>query len=136
MTPDPNSNPQLEAIKARFEPGWGNHLFIGPGWHTLIINLDHALNAIYPEYTLYQVKEKFGSLRYYIGSVPTHLYEEIQRRITFAELLASGTCEECGDTATAKLRSGSWLKTLCDTHANGRAPLSEEEENAITPTQL
>ena len=34
----------------------------------MIVGLDAQLAALDPEYTVHQVKEKFGGLRFYIGS--------------------------------------------------------------------
>ena len=61
-----------------------------------------------------QIKEKFGSLRFYVsGASP-----EINNYIEFAEAMSSRTCEVCG--APGEKRSGSWVKTLCDKHHKER----------------
>lgn len=82
---------------------------IGPGWHALVqplIDLAHAEGA-----TIAQVKEKFGGLRFYVNRSTPALDEAIAK----AEAQSYTICEECG--APGKLRSGGWLRTLCDTHA-------------------
>ena len=57
-----------------------------------------------------QVKEKFGTLRFYVN----HSTEKQQSVINFAEMLSSSICEECGTTKqNVKLRKGSWVRTLC-----------------------
>jgi hypothetical protein len=53
----------LERIPLR----WGRWISCGPGWYPLIIELDNKLAEIFSNYELHQVKEKFGTLRYYIG---------------------------------------------------------------------
>lgn len=58
-----------------------------------------------------QVKEKYGSLRFYHGGGD----EIIDAYVTFAEYLSERTCEVCG--ATGKQRDGSWIVTRCDEHA-------------------
>jgi len=60
-----------------------------------------------------QVKEKFGSLRFYMTIGTDEIYELIDK----AEALSCKTCEECGESGEA--RSGGWIRTLCDTcHKN------------------
>lgn len=60
--------------------------------------------------TLAQVKEKFGTMRFYIdgGTAEMHNY------IEFAEAMTSRTCEVCGDQG--KSRNTGWVKVLCDKH--------------------
>src|SRR5258708_5433855 len=103
---------------------WG--VSIGDGWMPIGIELDQALTEIYPDYKLAQIKEKFGTMRYYIHGVPKELgvFEELHRLIREAEIKSSTICESCG--APGVLRGGGWLKTLCDEHAEGREPLPED----------
>ncbi len=62
-----------------------------------------------------QVKEKFGVLRVYMRN---GLTEAVESAIKEAVKESSSTCEKCGDTETACLRTNrSWVKTLCDTCA-------------------
>jgi hypothetical protein len=63
-----------------------------------------------PQVVAVQVKEKFGGLRFYYDGGDEH----ISGMVRMAESWASHTCEECG--APGKHRSGSWIRTLCDTH--------------------
>lgn len=55
-----------------------------------------------------QVKEKFGTLSFYMSSGN----DEIWNLIREAERKSAKTCEECGKPG--KLRGGGWIKTLCD----------------------
>jgi len=57
-----------------------------------------------------QIKEKFGSLRYYY----TGGDECIAGMVNLAEELSARICERCGNPG--KIRTGGWLKTLCDEH--------------------
>lgn len=64
--------------------------------------------------TILQIKEKFGSLRVYIGGgTETHY-----AYISFAAAMASHTCEVCG--SPGEPRDGDWVKTLCDKHYQER----------------
>jgi hypothetical protein len=60
---------------------------------------------------LAQVKEKFGTMRFYVDG-GTH---EMHNYIEFAEAMTSRTCEVCGDRG--KSRSGGWVRVLCDKHS-------------------
>ncbi len=88
----------------------------GEGWWPLIAELDRDLRALDPDYKVSQVKEKFGTLRFYTFG---HGGEAFFRRILKAEHKSSETCETCGEPG--EIRSDTfWLKTLCDTHARER----------------
>lgn len=67
-----------------------------------------------PQVTLDQVKEKFGTLRFYY----TGGDEYIHGMVTLAEAMSGVTCEECGKPG--KQRKGGWIVTLCDEHAKER----------------
>ena len=57
-----------------------------------------------------QVKEKFGTLRFYT----TVANERQDAAIAFAESLSGHICEVCGDRG--RRRSTGWIQTLCNTH--------------------
>lgn len=57
-----------------------------------------------------QVKEKFGTLRFYADQVD----ERAQAYIDFAEHMSGRVCEVCG--APGKLGGKGWIRTLCETH--------------------
>lgn len=97
--------------------GYSNKLFsledaqscVGKGWAGLVERGWQALDA--ENATLMQVKEKFGELRMYAGGcsgITLDLLEDLCRE-------SIKICEECG--APGKLRSGGWIRTLCDEHA-------------------
>lgn len=86
----------------------------GDGWFSL---LEDLLSKIYKEglglVKVLQVKEKFGGLRFYFkreGADSSRLEELVAE----AEVKANHTCETCGKEGS--LRSGGWMKTLCDKH--------------------
>lgn len=62
-----------------------------------------------------QVKEKFGTLRFYM----TAGNDEAWALINAVESISRITCERCGDYGT--LRKGGWIKTLCDACQSCRA---------------
>lgn len=54
-------------ILNRIPRGWGRWISLDSGWYPLIIDLNKKLAELDPDYEAHQVKEKFGSLRYYFG---------------------------------------------------------------------
>ena len=71
-----------------------------------------------PQVVATQVKEKFGTLRFYWGGHGGHpITINIMDDIVYAaEIKSAYICEECGKYG--ELRTGGWwIKTLCGTHA-------------------
>lgn len=91
---------------------------VGEGWLHLIKDMIEELIALGWDKRLAQSKEKFGGLRFYIDTYPEGSIEVIKKYTD----LCSSTCEICGDNGV--LRKGTWLKTLCDKHSNGREPFN------------
>lgn len=90
---------------------------VGPGWFSIIERLDADLAVLLPDYTITQIKEKFGSLSYYIDFNADHdqaLWRAVMDRIARAEAESAKTCEECGEPGF--LWHTSWRRTLCELH--------------------
>ena len=97
---------------------------VGDGWENII----KSLCTMMTEYThivrshndeaptgpvhFRQIKEKFGTLRIYASNVSVAQ----DAYISFAEEISKHVCETCGNPG--KIRSGGWIRTLCDKHAN------------------
>jgi len=111
------SDPQKvrDRLLARFPAHRYKDLSIGDGWIELVDDLDTQIAALYPEYEIHQVKEKFGGLRYYIGAVPSEVYNDVRSLITHAEAKSYGICEECG-AGGEQTSTRSWIRTLCARH--------------------
>lgn len=112
----------LAAILARIPDGWGRWIGCGRGWYPLLIETDQKLAALDPDYTVMQVKEKFGELAFYCAlahgsSAAGHAIVDEAARRSFS------ICELCG--APGSTREGGWIQTLCDEHADGRPASSE-----------
>jgi len=69
---------------------------------------------------MFQVKEKFGELRIYIdqGDMSDAAYSTARSLIVGCEVASRYICEVCGKPGT--LRTGDWMKTLCDEHHEER----------------
>lgn len=63
-----------------------------------------------PQVVVDQVKEKFGTLRFYYHGGD----EVIDGMVRMAESMSGVMCEKCG--APGKLRGGGWVYTACDAH--------------------
>jgi len=61
-----------------------------------------------PQVTLDQVKEKFGTLRFYYSGGDDY----ISGMVTLAEAMSGTTCEGCGNPG--ERRGGGWVHTYCE----------------------
>jgi hypothetical protein len=91
---------------------WG--ICVGSGWFKLIDELSAKLTA-HAEKTgatieASQVKEKFGTLRFYLD----YNDDTTDKYVTAAENLSAKTCEVCGSMKNVKLRGKGWVRTRCE----------------------
>ena len=96
---------------------------IDDGWFNIIDLLCHSIQThinwqnrnelTVEQVTVLQLKEKFGGLRFYYQGGDDY----VSGLVVMAEQLSERTCERCGDKG--KLRSGGWVKCLCDRHYQG-----------------
>ena len=88
---------------------------VGKGWHNLIDEVFDKLEKRFKMIKIIQVKEKWGGLRIYTD----YSNEEFDKFIQEIEKRSFTICEDCG--SPGNLREGSWYRTLCEHHANGKA---------------
>lgn len=88
-------DPRLDALIARIPDDYLQIIEVGPGWYDIIAELDQSISILFPDYILYQVKQKFGGLRYYTNVDSS---KAVADRIFLAEERAHHTCEKCGST--------------------------------------
>ena len=85
----------------------------GPGWYELLRSLckeivqAYAEKGLEPDIEIHQIKEKYGTLRFYYGS-SIDLYEIVSKY----EDLSETTCENCGKPG--QLYKEYWFKVRCD----------------------
>jgi len=91
---------------------WG--LAIGDGWFNIVYDLSKKITEIAPEVQVVQVKEKFGGLRFYTGSVLKDHSDNVYKLINEAEEKSFKTCEICGTIENVTTNGPNWIKTLCD----------------------
>ena len=82
------------------------------GWKRLIDPIIDLANK--KGIAITQIKEKFGTLRVYTDTID----RELDQLIMDMEARSEKVCEVCG--ADGKIRSGGWVKTLCDLHDKER----------------
>jgi hypothetical protein len=101
----------------------------GDGWFDLVWQLCEQIELIvlageadtreweaqldttkHPPFEVYQVKEKFGGLRFYTNSHNRAIFDLIQQ----AEEQSFHICDICGQPGA--LRKHSWWRTRCDEH--------------------
>lgn len=91
----------------------------GRGWEKLyqpIIDKIEELNKTRTEddkIVITQIKEKWGTLRFYVNNAPQEIYDMISK----AEERSQVVCEDCGYENPEKVRTafiGGWARTICD----------------------
>jgi hypothetical protein len=109
---------------------------VGDGWHDLVRECCAKLEAINntiedptKHIVASQVKEKFGTLRFYIDTCESAepRWKEIQEAIDVAEAKSEVTCEVCGKPG--KLIAGRWWKTFCEEHAKPKETNEKGSQN-------
>ena len=71
---------------------------------------------IIPQLEAAQVKEKYGTLRFYLSSYPSNdkVGAKVREAISFAESMSVCTCELCGMPGDLSAEQGRWLTVRCD----------------------
>jgi hypothetical protein len=76
-----------------------------------------------PQVVVDQVKEKFGTLRFYYHGGD----DIIDGMVRMSESMSAVMCETCG--APAKRRGYGWIYTACDTHTREEDLVENENDN-------
>lgn len=119
----------LRAIMRRIPPNWGRWISCSRGWYPIVIQLDHDLAEIDPDYEVHQCKEKLAGLRYYYRTEVEGARKRMDELVDAAEEQCEVTCEQCGEPGTRHTTPHGWLRTLCANCAasseKGYEPLGE-----------
>lgn len=117
--------PDYTPILDRIPEKWGKYCDVKPGWACIVLDLNAALAELSPDYEIYQVKEKFGGLRYYAQpsqewweDADDESRQKFRNLIDEAERLAEVTCDLCGEPGETVKVSPYWLATRCPDHAS------------------
>lgn len=84
----------------------------GPGWYDLILAAAAWIIELGGDPATSQLKEKFGTLRWYGGGTMDALSYEITEA---AEHISRCLCEVCGSPGKRRNPRG-WVRTVCDEH--------------------
>jgi len=101
-------------LKKRFSinPVWPEP-DIEDGWRDLVCDLVDRLEQTLVPFSISQIKQKFGALRFYVEAPRNHAEsKEFFRMIQEAEQKSESICELCG--FAGKARSFVYIMTLCD----------------------
>jgi hypothetical protein len=82
---------------------------VAPGWEGLIDELFDLAEK--ENFTVAQVKEKYGTLHIYVDGANMEMHIKIYN----LERRSANMCEICGEVGELVSR-GNWLKTRCWTH--------------------
>ena len=111
---------EIEELKKKIVPEYWKSIDVDEGWYQLVIDCDRELTGVDPKYQIYQVKEKFGGLRFYTkpsNMDDKHTLIRIGEIISKYEDIASKTCSATGKPGVLMKSIGGWCKTLNPKHA-------------------
>jgi hypothetical protein len=106
----------------------------GEGWRDLLeracTRIQAAVIADGGTFSALQIKEKYGTLRFYwTGRLSKEAEHAIEDAVALAEARSACTCEVCGRAGVLHAR-GDWLATACPEHAKGApVPVTAGWEN-------
>lgn len=106
---------QVEELKKKIVPGYSKSIDIDEGWYQIVVDCDKELIKIDPHYQIFQIKEKFGGLRYYISPSSDITPEQTDTMWAIAgryEELSMTICEATGGPGVMMKSVGGWFKTL------------------------
>lgn len=118
-----------DKLRPRVGKGWYGVVTPG-GWDWIIEKIDNNLSTLDSKYEIHQVKQKYGTLRFYYEpseNVSSEIREVMNSVVELGEILSAATCEECGNCSlygtkdfkqdhSVKLRTERkyYWRTLCD----------------------
>lgn len=122
-----------EDIELRTPDGWYG-LASPPGWDDLVSELHQHLVSIDPDYCVFQIKEKFGGLRYYFSTENRATTRDMYDAVRVAELLSYRICQDCGERRVGRVTTaaiGYWIVTLCDECRTRRIKKRDEQKKLL-----
>jgi len=98
---------------------WG--IDTGDGWYDLLDELCGKLQKYIdekgiPQVEAVQVKEKFGTLRFYTGGVHKDHFDAVHDMIGEAEEKSGEVCDVCGKPGETS--GHGWISTRCEEHVS------------------
>ena len=91
-----------------FKKNYKKYFPVGEGWRKLVTKLVEDIIKIDSTVEIIQIKEKFGTLRFYVNCGNDEIFDLIEK----ADQESGKTCESCG-TKRNVTTEGRWVLTLC-----------------------
>lgn len=104
-----------------FKSGKYYHFEAGPGWNNLIYELCFVLSKIlnrfgekkiYKDFSVEEIKDKFGMLRFVVYGIP----QSMRKIISTYESKSQFICETCGADAVKEKRKSMYDQPSCGKH--------------------
>lgn len=121
----------LSDVISKIDPTFGKTIHCEEGWNQLIIELHTRIMDIDPEYRIYQIKEKFGGLRFYFSPSSPQFQQEISRLVSNYERMSYLVCERTGKPGELMKRNGTFKTLHSSFTGEGWTPV----ENDDAPTE-
>ena len=122
-----------QKLIARIPKGWGRYVSCQEGWYPILEDLENKLSYLDPDYKIAQVKEKFGTLRFYFDTDAEPMIKSIMRDcFAAAEFASSYTCEYCGNSLGKLQTETGWAKTSCSQCWAKKMAERNNREQALT----
>jgi hypothetical protein len=106
---------EFDQILMRFVDGYDDYISVGAGWGGLVKECHDTLVAFDPNYRIYQIKQKFGGLRYYVKPSIDALVYRTSAIIAPFEKRSYMVCEVCGADGNLRVKNRHY-QTLCAEH--------------------
>lgn len=96
----------MSDVLSKIDKSFGSTIDCDKGWFPIIKDIDQELTKVDPGYVIYQIKEKFGSLRYYFAPSRPDLAPEMYAIVEKHCLIADQTCEVTGKPGVLMVGNG------------------------------
>lgn len=113
----------VEKLKEKIVPEYQKSIDVDEGWYQIIVDCDKELTAIDPHYQIFQIKEKFGGLRYYFHPSQSDTSKAMNEVVKKYETIAAVTCESTGKTGVLMRSKSGRYRTLNTEYASNTAHL-------------
>jgi hypothetical protein len=127
----------LQPVLLRINPEYGKCVSCDEGWWSLIALCDKELASVDPLYTIFQIKEKFGGLRYYYSPSNPANTEQMNTIVRKHEKICGMTCEATGkhgslmrhaSTLQFKTLNESFIREGWEPRANSDTVITREQD--------